>query len=100
MDSDVEPSAVFVGSSQIDSKQPVGKPRSLSEQKDIDDFEKEERRIISEESSQVGFFFLNYLKNYTYKFKTGNNFFFYLIDFFWFGFCHSWTLDWRQKRRR
>ena len=56
MDSDVEPSAVFVGSSQIDSKQPVGKPRSLSEQKDIDDFEKEERRIISEESSQVGFF--------------------------------------------
>ena len=56
MDSDVEPSAVFVGSSQIDSKQlqlPVAKPRSLSEQKDIDDFEKEERRIISEESSQV-----------------------------------------------
>ena len=56
VDSDVEPSAVFVGSSQIDSKQlqlPVAKPRSLSEQKDIDDFEKEERRIISEESSQV-----------------------------------------------
>ena len=53
VDSDIEPSGVF-GSSQIDSKQPVSKTRSLSEQKDIDDFEKEERRILSEES-QVGF---------------------------------------------
>ena len=77
MDSDVEPSAVFVGSSQIDSKQlqlPVAKPRSLSEQKDIDDFEKEERRIISEESSQVK---KKAFKNYIVQIHVN-----FLIDFF------------------
>ena len=81
MDSDVEPSAVFVGSSQIDSKQlqlPVAKPRSLSEQKDIDDFEKEERRIISEESSQVK---KKAFKNYIVQIHVN-----FLIDLF---FCFT-----------
>ena len=75
MDSDIEPSGVF-GSSQIDSKQPVSKTRSLSEQKDIDDFEKEERRIISEESSQVK---KKAFKNYIVQIHVN-----FLIDLF---FC-------------
>ena len=82
VDSDVEPSAVFVGSSQIDSKQlqlPVAKPRSLSEQKDIDDFEKEERRIISEESSQVKKkAFKNYIVQIHVNFLIDLFFLFYL----------------------